>query len=183
MTLDVIRFADLPVTPWHNGAGRKADIASTADWSVGFAWLDADAPFSDLTSRDRTITLVEGPGFTLDFAGQPSLCVDAPFQPARFDGGWPARCRLSGGPGLVLNAMTTRARFHHSVTVAQVASMEEVTPGPAAAVFIVLLTGTAMVDGAAGTLQPKDAVRVDRPTTLRADPGSLAYAVSIGALP
>jgi hypothetical protein len=59
------------VSRWRNGAGRKADIAAGPDWLVGYAWLDADAPFSDYAGYDRTITLIEGPGFILDFGPFP----------------------------------------------------------------------------------------------------------------
>ena len=105
--MQVIRSAALPVTRWHNGAGRKADIAAGDGWMVGFAWLDGDAPFSSLPGMDRTITLVDGPGFILDLTGQDSLAVDTPFVPARFDGGWPTLCRVAG-PCRVLNVMTAR---------------------------------------------------------------------------
>ena len=104
---------------WRNGAGRKADIAAGPDWLVGFAWLDADAAFSDYAGYDRTITLVEGPGFALDFGpAHPALLARRPFVPAAFDGGWPARCRVPDGPCMALNAMTARAGWTHRVAVA-----------------------------------------------------------------
>ncbi len=181
MTLDVIRFRDLPVTPWPNGAGRKADIASTDDWSVGFAWLETDAPFSNLAGRDRTITLVGGAGFTLEFTDQPALRVVDAFRPAAFDGGWPTRCTLLGAGSLVLNAMTARARYRHAVTMLQADAMEEITPGPAAeAYFVVLLAGSATLAGGA-PLTPNDAVRAGSPFALRAAAGSLACAITVEA--
>ena len=183
MTLDIIRFDDLPISAWHNGAGRKADIAATAEWSVGFAWLETDAPFSDLAGRDRTITLVRGPGFTLDFADRPALHVTDPFRPSAFDGGWPTQCRLLGGAGLVLNAMTARARYRHTVQIVSAEPVAEITPGPAEAFFLVLLTGTATVADAAVAIRPNDAVHADRPFTLRATPGALACAITIGLAP
>jgi uncharacterized protein len=111
------RHANLPVSAWRNGAGRKADIASGPGWLLGFAWLDADADFSDYGGQDRTITLLQGSGFALDFAGRPPLVVDQPHRPSWFDGGWPARCRLLGGPCLVLNAISERALWRHSVEI------------------------------------------------------------------
>ena len=182
MTHHVIRFAGLPVSRWHNGAGRKADIAATADWSVGFAWLDADVSFSDLTGNDRTITLVEGPGFTLDFQDRPALHVAAPFRPAPFDGGWPARCTLLGGAGLVLNAMTARARYRHTVAVLQADAMADIAPPGAEAFYVVLLAGAATVADTGATLGCKDAVHTDGPLVLHAAPGSLACAISIEAV-
>lgn len=112
-----LTFVTRPLSRWVNGAGRKADIDTGPGWMVGFAWLDTDAPFSDLRGQDRTITLLDGPGFTLDFAPpHPPLVVRAPHVPSRFDGGWPTHCRILG-PCQVLNAMTHRDRWVHDVRV------------------------------------------------------------------
>ena len=82
MPPEVLSFATRPLSRWPNGAGRKADIASGDGWMVGFAWLDADAPFSDLSGHNRTITLLDGPGFTLEFASpHPALSVQSPHAP------------------------------------------------------------------------------------------------------
>ena len=118
----IIRYADLALTPWRNGAGRKADIAAGEGWHVGFAFLDADAPFSDFSGHDRTITLVDGEGFELEVAGQGVLRVERPHVPVSFDGGAGTTCRLLGGACRVLNAMTERARRSHRVTVGPAAS-------------------------------------------------------------
>jgi environmental stress-induced protein Ves len=142
------------VSRWRNGAGRKADIAAGPDWLVGFAWLDADAAFSDYAGHDRTITLVEGPGFALDFGpAHPALLARHPFVPAAFDGGWPARCRVPDGPCVVLNAMTARATWIHSVTVAPPPALAAPTPGGEA--FLVVLEGRVAIDGQTGG--PRDA--------------------------
>ncbi len=150
---EILRFAGLETTRWRNGAGRKADIAAADGWMVGFAWLDADAPFSDYTGHDRTITLVDGPGFSLVFTGA-ELVVDQPRVPTAFDGGAAAQCRVRG-PCLVLNAMTPRDRFLHSVEVGAPGEvvcvadeigfavvLEGMTPCGAGALDALRLTGT-----------------------------------------
>ena len=117
MPHEPLTFTTRPLSRWVNGAGRKADIDFGPGWMVGFAWLDTDAPFSDLRGQDRTITLLDGPGFTLDFPPpHPPLVVRSPYAPSRFDGGWPAQCRILG-PCLVLNAITTRGRWRHDVRI------------------------------------------------------------------
>ena len=117
MPHEPLPFATRPLSRWVNGAGRKADIDAGPGWMVGFAWLDTDAPFSDLSGQDRTITLLDGPGFTLDFTPPvPALVVRSPHVPSRFDGGWPTRCRILG-PCLVLNAITTRGQWRHDVRI------------------------------------------------------------------
>ncbi len=164
---------------WRNGAGRKADIASAAEWNVGFAWLDADAPFSDFSGHDRTITLIHGPGFTLHFAGRPALRVDEPYRPSSFDGGWETQCSLLGEACVVLNAMTSRRSYRHSVTIADTGTVVS-ADHPAEAVFLVLLTGTATLPGG-GVLQPRDAIRITAPVGLVGSPGSRSAVIAIHA--
>ena len=142
---DLVRFTDLTISRWPNGAGRKADVAAGPGWLVSFAWLDTDAPFSDYTGQDRTITLLEGAGFDLVFSPPHSvLSVRQPFAPARFDGGWPATCHLPAGPCVVLNAMTARIDWVHAVTVlAQPVAL----PEEASVRFLVVLQGSCTLAG------------------------------------
>jgi environmental stress-induced protein Ves len=106
---------------------------------TGFAWLDADAPFSDYSGHDRTITLLDGPGFTLDFGpAHPALIVRSWHVPSSFDGGWPTRCRILG-PCLVLNAMSVRGQWRHEVRVLTAPARLPALP-PGAVAFLVDLT-------------------------------------------
>jgi environmental stress-induced protein Ves len=143
----LIRGSELPVSRWVNGAGRKADIATGEGWMAGFAWLDEDAPFSDFTGHDRTITLIKGAGFTLRFPDH-SLKVDRVNTPASFDGGWPAMCHVPGGPCVVLNAMTARDRFTHSVHIIR-AEGQDIAAPEGGALVLVVLAGTLALPGCA----------------------------------
>jgi environmental stress-induced protein Ves len=116
MPVTVVPQADLPISLWPNGAGRKADIVQGDGWLAAFAWLDADAPFSDYSGVDRTITLIDGAGFELRFDTGDILAV-APRQPAAFDGGAPLACHLPHGACRVLNVMTRRDQWRHHVEV------------------------------------------------------------------
>jgi len=179
-----IRFSDLVQSPWPNRAGRKADIAAgpmgddgKPEWLVAFAWLDAAAPFSDYTGHDRTITLVSGVGFVLEFAPaqsptQPPLVVDAPFRPTPFDGGRAARCRLPGGPCLVLNAMTRRDRFRHTVSIATTRTPLPPVEGER---YVVVLRGRCALQGQ--LLAPRDAIRATGAAELAAASDSLLAVV------
>jgi len=139
MAPELLTFASRDVSRWPNGAGRKADIASGAGWMASFAWLDTDAPFSDYSGQHRTITLLDGPGFTLDFAPpHPALTVRSRHVPSQFDGGWPARCRILG-PCLVLNAMSVRGQWRHDVRVLT-APVRLPAPIPGEIAFLVDLT-------------------------------------------
>lgn len=155
MPHEPLTFATRPVSRWVNGAGRKADIASGPGWMVGFAWLDTDAPFSDLGGQDRTITLVDGPGFTLDFAPpHPALVVRSLHVPSRFDGGWPTRCRIEG-PCLVLNAMTTRGEWRHDVRIVTQPTTLPAQPRGTIGFLVDLTTrDTLRLDGAIETGDP-----------------------------
>lgn len=155
-----IRFAELVKSPWPNGAGRKADIAAgpagadgMADWLLAYAWLDGDAPFSDYSGFDRTITLVSGVGFVLDLGEAGAGVIDAPFRPRPFDGGVPARCRLPAGPCLVLNAMSRRRQWKHRVTTV---SSRVGLPAVQGERLLVVLRGRCALGGV--LLSPRDAV-------------------------
>lgn len=166
-----IRFADLPQSRWPNGAGRKADLAAgpigddgKPDWLLSYAWLEADAPFSDYAGHDRTITLISGIVFALDFGeAAPALVVDAPFRPRGFDGGLAAQCRLPAGHCLVLNAMTRRGRWRHRLTTA---SSRVPFPAVDGERILVVLRGRCSLEGA--LLHPRDAVRTAEPVQLAA---------------
>lgn len=146
LSATLIPFSGLAVSRWRNGAGRKADIAAGPDWLVGFAWLDADAPFSDYVGHERSITLIEGPGFTLDFGPRhAALGVRTSYAPHPFDGGRTAYRRVPDGPCIVLNAMTARATWTHSVSVAPAAVLAAPSPGGVA--FLVVLEGSVVIDG------------------------------------
>ena len=140
---NLIRFDSLSETPWANGHGRKADIANGDGWSLAFAWLDRPAPFSDYAGVSRTITLVEGDGFILDFTEHPPIHVSRIGAPASFDGGWATQCRLLGGPCCVLNAFSVKGRWRHTVRIAGPGRVGPLRAGD----YIVVLNSQVQLDG------------------------------------
>ena len=150
--MQIIRASGLAQSQWPNGAGRKADIASGPGWLIGFAWLEREAPFSDYAGHDRTITLVEGGGFTLDLPEGSVLRVDRPDTPAAFDGKGPITCRLLGGPCTVLNVVSTYPGLSHTVQVLSAHEVPAFEPG--AHSFLGVLHGTVRAGNA-------DAARLD----------------------
>ncbi len=166
-----IRAADLPVSLWKNGAGRKADIAGGPGWHVGYAWLDRDAPFSDYAGHDRTITLVEGPGFSLVTpSGEVAVRADAPFRPSAFDGGLAVSCVIAGGPCRVLNVMTERALVGHRIELVG-SGVDVAGPAPGEIRFVVALkTGCSLATPDASLrLGMFDAVQLDGPGRIETD--------------
>ena len=150
MKPSVIRAEGLAVTRWVNGAGRKADIATGEGWLLGFAWLDQDAPFSDYSGHDRTIMLLEGPGFSLDLPAGSVLSVTERFVPEAFDGAGPMACRVRG-PSRVLNAISTYPGWSHTMQVISGTDLASVAPGET--VFAVVLRG-AVGDAGVGDTVP-----------------------------
>ncbi len=115
--MTVIRRAELAVTPWKNGLGRKADVASTDGWFVGLAWIEARAAFSDFTGMDRTIVLVEGDGFELTVDGMPHVLRGAGARHS-FPGEAPVVAEPLDGTCAVFNVMTRRGEWSHRVEIA-----------------------------------------------------------------
>jgi environmental stress-induced protein Ves len=170
MTGTIIRRAALTESLWANRAGRKADIAFGPGWLVGFAWLDQDAPFSDYAGHDRTITLLDGAGFTLVRPDGARLAVTRPFTPAAFDGAGPLDCRLADGPCVVLNALSDRAAFTHEVAIIDPSGLAPIASG--LLTFLVILAGE--VSLGPGTAVPRDTIHLTQAAGLRASPDARA---------
>jgi|GEM_PF-1300241 len=153
MKRSVIRATDLTVSRWVNGAGRKADIAVGEGWLLGFAWLDQDAPFSDYSGHDRTIMLLEGPGFTLDLPAGSVLSVTERFVPEAFDGAGPMACKVRG-PCRVLNAISVYPGWSHTIHVIPGTDLAAVEPGET--VFAVVLRGSVGEAGEGDTIPVTD---------------------------
>jgi environmental stress-induced protein Ves len=153
--LQPIRQDGLAITPWKNGTGRKADIVSGPGWTVAYAWLDGDSTFSDYSGHERTITLTEGPGFELFTPdGTAALRVEHLFAPAAFDGGLSLTCRIAGAPCRVVNVMTERGRWNHSVEiVGETGGRIEPAARGGGPVILVVLQGDATVTLASGPIE------------------------------
>lgn len=105
--------------PWKNGGGTTLELAVEppgATLDTGFAWRLSSAevatsgPFSPFPGIERTLLLLAGDGFRLDFGGHGSVILDRPLEAVRFSGGWPARADLLGGPCVDFNLMADPAR-------------------------------------------------------------------------
>jgi len=113
--MNILRYDDYPVVPWKNGQGITRDIIRSPknteafDWGLSLADLERSAPFSAFDGYDRTITLIDGNGFTLTFEDGHSQTLDTPFQPYDFDGGAALQCDLIDGPSRVFNLKVRHA--------------------------------------------------------------------------
>ena len=112
--------------PWKNGGGTTLELAvepPEATLETGFAWrlssaeVAASGPFSPFPGIERTLLLLSGDGFHLDFGPQGAVVLDQPRVPVRFSGDWSARADLLGGPCVDFNLLADPARCHARLEV------------------------------------------------------------------
>jgi environmental stress-induced protein Ves len=110
---------------WKNGGGVTTELLlepkedGTALWRLSIAEVTKSGPFSDFSGYARTIMLIDGPGFVLDFEGHPSQRLDRRYEPFPFDGGWKTDCTLIDGPVRDFNLMAAREAGSATLTVAK----------------------------------------------------------------
>jgi len=109
--------ADYKRMPWKNGGGTTTEIlvepagaAERYDWRISIADVAQSGPFSDFTGYDRTIMLIEGAGFVLDFDRGQTKRLDRPYEPFPFAGEWRTGCTLIDGPVRDFNLIAARKR-------------------------------------------------------------------------
>jgi environmental stress-induced protein Ves len=110
---------------WKNGGGITTELLlepktdGAALWRLSIAEVTKSGPFSDFTGYARTIMLIDGPGFVLDFADHPTKRLDRRYEPFPFDGGWKTDCTLIDGPVRDFNLMAAREAGPATLTVAK----------------------------------------------------------------
>ena len=145
--MKLVRRADLVPQPWKNGGGITREIAAHPlgagmgdfAWRISIADVAQDGPFSAFPGIDRTLTVLDGRGLTLDFGG--GAIRLQPGAPLSFPGEAPVTARLTDGPITDLNVMTRRGFVGHSLRL--VAAGTRAAHGTAALVAL----GTARMQG------------------------------------
>jgi environmental stress-induced protein Ves len=167
----VLRAGDHSRMPWANGGGTTYQVAAgpdgadldSFDWRLSLADVDAGGPFSCFPGVERILMVVDGEGMELEVDGR--LVPLGPLDPVQFDGAADTSCTLTSGPTRDLNLMTRRGRCTGSVHVLTVTGEVQVHPVEGGTVLVVLLSGTASVDGL--DLAPRDTIEVEGSTALR----------------
>ena len=123
MSLRLLTGADFRRLPWQNGRGttleliRRDDPAGALLWRLSVADVVEPGPFSPLPGIDRVITLIDGEGFDLDFAGaRPGVALRS-FEPLAFSGDWQTTATVVHGPSRDFNVMTARGKLAAEVNV------------------------------------------------------------------
>lgn len=161
--------ADYRVQPWANGRGQTVEIAR-ADGPAGMIWrlsvatVAEDGPFSRLPGVQRSLTVIDGPGFDLMGDGVHLRCD--PLCPVAFDGGLALSAAGVTAPSRDFNAMVARPLSPPKVWLAQgdvsaggVIALHAL--GPAVVDGVALAAGdTLMTNGPARVAGPVLAVRI-----------------------
>lgn len=164
-TLGVVRWNERPPTPWKNGQGSTREIARRLlggrgpdfVWRLSIAEIAKDADFSAFPGVQRTLTLVDGNGLSVDVAGDPHDL--SPYEPFLFDGGAESHASLADGPVRVLNVMTKSNRMSASIRVLDLSDGRPVSVnGPTVAVQLGGQSRAVGTDGASATLGQYDAL-------------------------
>jgi uncharacterized protein len=124
MALTHLKNGSYDRKPWKNGGGITEDVwlypagAGHDDFDIrlSLAEISQDGPFSSFPGIDRTITLVGGDPFVLDF-GDGVRHAMTHLKPLSFDGALTPDSRLDGKPSRDFNVMTRRGRWSHEVAI------------------------------------------------------------------
>lgn len=123
MHIQVLGPDDFRSMPWRNGRGTTVEMAREDDedgtmlWRVSAADVVEAGAFSIFPGVDRILTLIEGPGFDLDFAEHGRVAPVEPLVPVAFSGDWVTRALSVRGPSRDLNVMTARGKASGAVQV------------------------------------------------------------------
>jgi environmental stress-induced protein Ves len=167
--MQILRSTDFRTMPWKNGGGETTEIVVSPpgasmddfDWRVSMARVVSDGPFSIFPGIDRSLTLLEGTGMTLDVVGMGTHHLTAISQPLAFPGDVAVQSRLDAGSILDLNVMTRRGVCR--AVVERFAGSDIVLLSGEATLLVLVRGGGAMAgaqslgDGDALFLEPREA--------------------------
>jgi environmental stress-induced protein Ves len=187
MRLTHLTARDYKRMSWKNGGGITTELLleqgddGSAAWRLSIAEVTKSGPFSDFSGYARTIMLIDGPGFVLDFEAHPQKRLDRRYEPFPFDGGWKTGCTLIDGPVRDFNLIVANAAGPASLTVAE-PQRGGMQIEAAKTVIFHVLQGDAAVSGHA--VPQGDTLRIDAPIlplSLDAPESATVAVIRIGA--
>ncbi len=121
--MEIIRIDDGRAVPWKNGGGSTTEIAvgpprallDTFDWRVSVARIASNGSFSEFPGLDRSIAVVNGRGLSLAVGDAAPVRLRRGSEPFRFRGDALTSAILATAEVSVLNIMTRRAAYTHSL--------------------------------------------------------------------
>lgn len=186
--MKILRAADFRTMAWKNGGGETTEIIVSPhgasmedfDWRVSMARVASDGPFSLFPCIDRSLTLLEGEGMTLQVEGMGAHHLTIVSDPFAFPGDVAVQSRLAAGPILDLNVMTRRGVCYASV---ERVSGESIQLNLGANILLALVRGGAARLGEED-LADGDAVlceRGDAPVRLQCEVGTTIFRIVVSA--
>jgi len=185
MGIMLLRHDTYDRKPWNNGGGMtqevwlwpEAALQDGFDIRVSLASIEADGPFSAFPEIDRTITLVGGSCFVLDFDGNHEQPIEF-LQPYSFDSAQTPSSRLDSGSASAFNVMTRRGRWSHKVSIVQGGEQIDIpVPGDAIAIFHVVQGNWRIGTGDAVVADMRDSVVVEHVESIHLEAAQTASAV------
>ena len=169
----IIRRADRRTTPWANGAGTTAEIATGAAsrWRFSVATLDGSSTFSPFPEVDRIFTVIGDHPVSLDFGGGPTVIPR--LSPTAFAGERGPDC-VAEGPTEAFNVMVHRTTTAASVNIVDIGAAQDVTADGRLAALALVLGGRLTTD--LGLVEPGDCLLVERGSVRVSGPASVVVA-------
>lgn len=185
--MQILRFAELPASPWKNGGGTTVEYTVCPDgaglddfsWRVSRAKVGRHGPFSAFPGIDRTLAVVAGEGIDLAVANR-LVRLDRETPPFRFAADEPIEANLVDGPIEDLNVMSRRGYWRHSLI--RIALTEPRPLALTGEIGVVVAVGAVAIDaydGVGERLGDADAAIVDGPATVRVAPLDARAAVLV----
>ena len=169
-----LTLADYHPMPWANGRGTTLELLRKDGpegllWRLSIATVAEAGPFSQLPGIDRTLTVIDGPGFTLHGGGIDLQAM--PFRPISFPGEAPLHAAAVTAPSMDFNVMTARATLSHRVDIARPG------PLPAQSFLLALEDGEATLNHQPYPLARHDLLILPEAATLGPAPRLLCIAL------
>lgn len=188
MTMQHLPATGYVAMPWKNGTGSTDEIcllpagASRDAFAlrVSRATIATAGVFSAFPGVERTITLIEGEGLTLEFDDRNvELAIG---QPYRFDSGLTPVGMPKGGPVRVVNVMAARETWQLAPASVLTEDMA-LQPEPQGLTIVFALRGTSGLSGSQETvtLGEGDCALLDAPATFTPEAGAAILVVPLHA--
>ncbi len=168
---------DYKVQPWANGRGEtlelfRHDRPQGMLWRLSVATVAENGPFSRFPDIDRSLTVIDGPGF--DLVGEGLRLRADPMQPIVFAGDFAVEAEGVTAPSRDFNVMVARGQVGVEVRAADAAQVR----GDTVALFAPF-AGIATVNGGVMRLASFDLLLTQGAVMFRGDTPLIAVSLDV----
>lgn len=167
-----LTLADYRAQPWANGRGETLELCRRDGrdgmlWRLSVASVAEDGEFSCFPGIERSLTVIDGPGF--DLVGDGLRLRADPMVPVAFPGDLAVRAEGVSAPSRDFNLMVARGRVGATVSVARSGERR----GDTIALFAVS-AGLLTANGGVTRMAPGDLLLAQGTVNFRADAPMIA---------